>query len=295
MMVDLPSYGYTGRIRLGSFLRQRPLILNYDGSEKLTDFQVKCTLTPSDIPFEKLRADKQDLLFVDNNNDPIPYWIEKADTSGIEVWLKFSEISKGKEVFWLYYGNENFSGASDGEATFEFFDDFEDGVVDTSKWQDWDGTASESDGELLLSENANDLHFYSTITFGMKYIIRTRYLRGYDGGLFFNVQDANNGYLIALRDPTFPEDKFQFWKREAGSWSSLGSINPSVDTSWHIFELKVRDRNYEIYEDGDSKLSATDATWTSGYVGIRGRMPTPTQTDWFLIRKYAEAEPTIMV
>jgi len=99
MMVDLPSYGPTNRIRLGSFLRMKPLVLNYDGSEKLADFQVKCVLTPSDIPFEKLRADKQDLLFMDNNNEPIPYWIEKTDSTEIVVWLKFSEIIPGKEVF----------------------------------------------------------------------------------------------------------------------------------------------------------------------------------------------------
>jgi len=118
MMIDLPSYGPTNRIRLGSFLRVRPLVLNYEGSEKLTDFQVKCVFTPSDIPFEKLRADKQDLLFVNNNNEPIPYWIEKADGTEIVVWLKFPQIISGKEVFWLYYGNGNFSGVSDPDATF---------------------------------------------------------------------------------------------------------------------------------------------------------------------------------
>ena len=117
-MVDLPSYGPTNRIRLGSFLRSRPLFLNYTGNERLIDFQIKCVLTPADIPFEKLRADKQDLLFVDNNNEPIPYWIEKADSIEIIVWLKFSEITPGTEVFWLYYGNGNFLGESNVSTTF---------------------------------------------------------------------------------------------------------------------------------------------------------------------------------
>ena len=118
-MIDLPiRRGYEGpnRVSTSQFLRMRPLWLNYSGSEKLTNFQVQCVLTPSDIPFEKLRADKQDLLFVDNNNEPIPYWIEKADSSEIVVWLKFSEIIPGREVFWLYYSNGHFSGMSDGEA-----------------------------------------------------------------------------------------------------------------------------------------------------------------------------------
>ena len=117
-MIDLPSYSPTNRIRLSSFLRVRPLVLNYEGSEKLTDFQVKCVLTPSDIPFEKLRIDRQDLLFVGNNNELIPYWIENANSTAIIVWLKFPEITPGKEVFWLYYGNGNFSGASNASATF---------------------------------------------------------------------------------------------------------------------------------------------------------------------------------
>jgi len=111
----------------------RPLVLNYEGTEKLTDFQVKCILTPSDIPFEKLRADKEDLLFIDNNNELIPYWVENADNTGIIVWLKFTEINPGEEIFWLYYGNGNSSGVSDGDAVFEFFDDFENY---TEKWQE---------------------------------------------------------------------------------------------------------------------------------------------------------------
>ena len=118
MMVDLPSYGPTNRIRLSSFLRSRPLLLSYKGNDKLTDFQVKCILTSEDIPFEKLRPDKQDLLFIDNNNEIIPYWIEKANSTEIILWLKFSEIIPGKEVFSLYYGNGNFSGISDVSATF---------------------------------------------------------------------------------------------------------------------------------------------------------------------------------
>jgi len=125
MMIDLPARGYRGRIYLGSFLRYRPLWLNYDGSEELTDFQVKCTLTNKDIAFEKLRADKRDLLFIAYDGQLIPYWIESFNDTEIIVWLKFPKIIPGKEVFWLYYGNGNFSGISDASLVFDFFDDFE--------------------------------------------------------------------------------------------------------------------------------------------------------------------------
>ena len=152
-MIDLPTRGYRGRIYLGSFLRYRPLWLKYDGNEKLINFQVKCTLTNKDIAFEKLRADRQDLLFITYDGEAIPYWIENANSTEIIVWLKFSEIIPGTEIFWLYYGNGNFSGASNGEATFEFFDDFEDGIY-TDKWtRIHDITWQESNGYI---EQTND-------------------------------------------------------------------------------------------------------------------------------------------
>ena len=294
-MVDLPSRGYKGRIYLGSFLRHRPLWLEYEGDEKLSNYQVKCVLTNSDIPFEKLRSDKQDLLFISYDGEVLPYWIEKADNSEIIIWLKFPEIPPGKEVFRLYYGNGKFPGASDGEATFDFFDDFDDGVVDTTKWRDWDGTAIEENGLLKLEGNTNDIHFYSKISFGTKYIVRAQHLRGDDGGLFFNVQDGDNGYLIALHDTASEDDTFKLWKRQSGSWSSLASSNPLKDTEWHVYEIRVEDGSYEFFQDDDSKLSASDSTWTTGYVGIRGYSTHSTYTDWFLVRKYASPEPSVKV
>jgi len=153
MMIDLPARGYRGRIYLGSFLRYRPLWLKYNGDGKLTDFQVKCVLTNQDIPFDKLRPDKQDLLFIAPEGESIPYWIESANSTQIIVWLKFSEIIPDKEIFWLYYGNGNFSGSSNGDSVFEFFDDFEDGDY-TDKWSPiHDITCQELNGYI---EQTND-------------------------------------------------------------------------------------------------------------------------------------------
>jgi len=75
--------------------------------------------------------DWRDLRFVDTNNTDLNYWLENDK----KVWVKVPTLPGNSDSeIYMYYGNPSASSASDGEAVFEFFDDFEDGVIDTSKW-----------------------------------------------------------------------------------------------------------------------------------------------------------------
>jgi len=304
MMIDLPSYGPTNRIRLGSFLRFRPLLLNYTGGERLSDFQVKCILTSSDIPFEKLRADKQDLLFIDNNNEPIPYWIEKTNNSEIIVWLKFSEILSGKEVFYLYYGNGKFSGVSDGETVFEFFDDFGGASLNTDKWQTI-GTfdvLETVNGELHAKTEQGSALVVSKSIYNRNIIIEsvTR-LISREVGEAYLVQDIDNW----MNNYYFKGDKWyeRIKRRKSGSESVLASQNVSlVFNTYYLLKtiLKSSDIIFKIYDmDGDLKVTVTasDTTWSNGYVGFRtyGSSGSPAEwyVDWIRVRKYTEIEPFI--
>ena len=148
-MIELPQRCFIGRVNPRWFARVRPLFINYTGSETLTEMQVECVLSSSDIPFEKLRPDKEDLLFVDQNNEVIPHFIKEQNNSEIKLLLKFHTIRPGREIFWLYFGRPDFRG-SDKFSTFFFYDDFEDGELG-SQWTYADGCSSddyyeESDG-----------------------------------------------------------------------------------------------------------------------------------------------------
>jgi len=305
MMIDLPiRRGYEGpnRVSTCQFLRMRPLWLNYDGSEKLTDFQVKCVLTPSDIPFEKLRADKQDLLFVDNNNEPIPYWIEKADSTEIIVWLKFSKIIPGKEVFWLYYGNGNFLGASDISKVFEFLDDFEDG--DISDWNTYNGNWNASNG--YLEQTSTALNGYrakhSTFNIGRDIIIEAKvkasedYMRGIVYAEDFNTnRDGVNGYLF-----DFKASAIRLNYISGDDWTgSPGPISKEVSLTvdeWYTLRLYVLSNGTvkgEVAETGDS-LSFTESTYTSGGVGV-SVFDGDGYWDDIRVCKYASPEPSVSV
>jgi len=201
------------------------------------------------------------------------------------------------KTIYVYYGNPSATSASNGDETFLFFDDFNDQYVDTNKWQDWDGSATElPDGTLKLVGNSRlDIHFYSKTWITNPYIVETRYLRGYDGGLFFDVVDSYNGYLISLRDATMGLPKFEFYKWINGSWYTLTKSNPGVDTDWHKFKLVRNGSSMQIFEDGVLKLTASDGTYSGGYIGIRGWGDHPTYTDWIFVRKYTDPEPIVSV
>jgi len=293
-MIDLPiRRGYDGpnRVSTSQFLRMRPLWLNYDGSEKLTDFQVKCVLTPSDIPFEKLRADKQDLLFVDNNNEPIPYWIEQADSTEIIVWLKFSEIIPGKEVFWLYYGNRNFSGASDGFATFEFFDDFEDGDV-----SDWENpiaiTTNAYQGQYAAKVPAgSDPHPRKPFTYDSDIVIEWAG-NSEDGAGYCGVEifDSSGNWIRW----SFTADLDKMWI-ESNLFSKVSASQTFDGNTWYNFKAIYKTNGYMSIEYEGNILKTTQTYITPNKLGLSRAGSYDELYDIVRVRKYTSPEPSVSV
>jgi len=325
MMIELPQRCFIGRVNPRWFARMRPLYLNYTGSETLTDYQVRCTLTPSDIPFEKLRDDKRDLLFVDRNNEMIPYWIEKADNTEIIVWLKLPEITPGKGVLWLYYGNGNFRGASDGSKVFEFFDCFTGTSLDTSKWSTHGNSSKITvNNELILEKISDDAVAVSgdigNITgaaFDLKYHQEDDgYAASVSIGSGNILQSSGNdkignngwfvddGYYAAFWDYDFGSYyKWKIGKAEAGSLEEdLDEADHAdgADLSYHSFSLRIANGQISLYRDGSLILSASDSSFSTFTKIVLsnaggGFYQSRAHYDDVRVRKYTEAEPFIEV
>jgi len=108
-----------------SFNYIRPIQIK--GSNKdLRDYQVKIVLNRNNFPLEKCKPDGSDIRFRDETGEALPYWIESWTPDEAVVWCKipFIPACRTKDI-WIIYGNPSASSASDGKATFDFFDDFE--------------------------------------------------------------------------------------------------------------------------------------------------------------------------
>jgi len=110
-------------------LRKEITITEISGNA-LTDYQVKI-----EVGYEpQMKPDFSDLRFTDSDGITLlNYWVEKyTEESSATIWVKVPEIpASGVKKIYMYYGNSGAASLSDGDAVFEFFDDF---YTDT-KWE----------------------------------------------------------------------------------------------------------------------------------------------------------------
>lgn len=129
----------------------------------LIDFQVPVILDVSNFGFSKANVDGSDIRFTDENGDELPYWIEEWDFGRYaKIWVRVPFIpANGEARIRMYYGNPAASGVSNGDATFEFFDDFEGASLNTSKWDvGGSGTGRFSVNKGVLTLYVMDRSYY---------------------------------------------------------------------------------------------------------------------------------------
>jgi len=116
---------------------RKPVTINNLG-DALSDYQVLVTLNSSNFDYSKANPDGSDIRFVDGDNTiALNYWIEEWNAAGdSRIWVAVPSVDgSGSTTIYMYYGNSGASDASDGDATFEFFDDFLGTSLDKNKWQ----------------------------------------------------------------------------------------------------------------------------------------------------------------
>ncbi len=112
----------------GSWQYYKEITISNSGGA-LSDYQVLVQLSSSNFP-TNARSDGADVRFTDASGGiELSYWIESWDYSGrsAKIWVKVPSIPAGEiTTIHMYNGNPSAGSASSGDATFEFFDDFDD-------------------------------------------------------------------------------------------------------------------------------------------------------------------------
>jgi len=156
---------------LSGWKYRKPItISNTNNPNGLADFQVLVVVdTASLVSAGKMKSDCSDIRFTDENGTLLPYWIEDgtANTENTRIWVKVPSIPAGStKTIFMYYGNPSASPASNGDAVFLFFDDFNGVTLNTSKWNIvdvWNANYTLSNGQLvvkLFPPVSEDADFY---------------------------------------------------------------------------------------------------------------------------------------
>ena len=130
-----------------------------------TDYQIRLSISNAlgaDIDcsgnsenFPAAEDDGGDLRFSNSAEDEeLSFWVESVVSGVATVWVKVGDDLGTDRDIYMFYGNALATNASDGGGTFIFFDDFETGTINSSKW-DVTGTVAETGGAAKIGKTSN--------------------------------------------------------------------------------------------------------------------------------------------
>jgi len=271
----------------------------------LTDYQILVQLNSTNFDFSKANPDGSDIRFVDEDDTTkLSYWIEEwnASSQTAKIWVKVPSIPAGEKTIYLYYNNSNAVSESDGDAVFDFFDDFEGTSLDASKWNLVKGTEGSNvfveNGELKVTSNA--VLIQSIKSFSQGYLLESKHRI---------ISYAGYGHIIhGFRETTSKNAEhliFASNNRLYADGSATGGSYAVPTDTYHLFQVKVKDNTAkaEIYDmSGNQKDSISGtATFSSAVITLVERPESCTsgsmdaRWDWIRVRKYTEPEPSVSV
>lgn len=293
--------------------------------EALTDYQVR-VLVPYD---NRMRADWGDLRFVDKDGGDLPYWIESRNAAGAIVWVRLPKVASGRSWFFLLFGDALAESASDGEATFLFFDDFEDGFRQEKWLRNAEGGDGKSgayvrDGCMVVQGGDNlapgwmssevDLPSSVTVMSRMRCVYGNQYSRG---GFMLIRRDRAERQLELDEAVTGVEYNYYAYKETASP--NADCFAPLPHTKDVKLDTYIRDKwfrqtlSYDGTTDRDNVVYSRvvdDREQTITHSAARCDRPLrihlkpwawkrrPSHRismDWIAVRRYAAEEPTTEV
>ncbi|MDI6777894.1 MAG: DUF2341 domain-containing protein [Patescibacteria group bacterium] len=309
--------------------RQKIQLTNSTGAD-LTDFQVSTAVDTATLitAGKMITGTCADMRFTDSKGQQLDYWIEEnnpgCNSATTKVWIKAPKVYNGTNAtsIYMYYGNPSATATQSGDKTFEFFDDFNDGTIDSRKWtmaaNGNGGSYTETSGQMQLTASNNldgsataqtiktftnnvvmewrrynTQQNYNDLSFGYGNVV------SYYGGSDWYHTRPSNGYIHFVQDNTnsnYRRDTTNLsgtidgpdsgqWVKHKSIYSSAGLWNWYYDTG----------SGYTLLGSGytDATYLANDKYILLSRGGYSGAAYGGTsQFDYIFTRKYASADPT---
>ncbi len=162
------------------------VIDNTFNTENLTDYQINITF-PYDF---EMQGNFSDLRFTDTDGTTeLGFWVQNyTENISASVWINVPSISNTSlKMIYVYYGNPSAGSASNGSATFDFFEDFDNILDTTNKWSLTGGSYTLSNNRLNYTYDGSatdylrsvsnfsrpfvwEVDFYPTMGYGLGWI-----------------------------------------------------------------------------------------------------------------------------
>ncbi len=311
---------------LAGFQYQREVAIQENAGETLRDYQVLVELSGSDFP-EEAQADGDDIRFADADGVNLGYWVEEFDAGSrrAKMWVAVPLIPANGEVgVTMWYGNPGAESESDGEAVFEFFDDFDTNTLsnydinlDTVPASGWkppvDPTYDPTNRRININngdniettispKNTDFLNVYAEAIFHLD----GAYPEGGTGKISIRWQDANNWYQGGKSGARYSKTGGgggacsyitpTIYKIFAGNDACLAApasnsyINLGTE---HKIGFGVAGNTLKLFLNDDLILQTTDGSITSPGRIVFSGMQYRGWIDNIRVRQYSASEPTV--
>jgi len=280
-------------------LRYREITVSNNETSALSDFQV-----PIEIGGDFLdKADPNNLFLVDDNGVLYPYWVEqwKRPTGKARIWTKVDLPASGNKILNLYYDGIVGENPANGDDVFEFFDDFDGGLLNTDKWAEINNTTiSLSSSNIALSD---DGQIESKDSFGNGHIFESRvYATEQDSNFLRLYKDSDNFYELGNSDADANDnfERVRLRTKLSGTYYDVAVDKLDIRGVHKRYKLRRRSNGYiDAYQE-DSLVGTQSSHLVSSDLKLRLNVWDSSQestlyADWVFVRKYTANEPSVSV
>lgn len=294
-----------------------PITIN--SNDSLNDYQLQITIdTASLVATGKMQDSGNDIRFTGADGmTQINYWIDSGmNTSSTVIWVKVPSIPAGNSMIYMYYGNTSALAASDGDGTFIFFDDFENGFTPDGKWT----IVNQDAGSISLSTNnvfqgassirITDSPNGSNLGLYAYFSPQTECMIEY--AIYFTQQGSKEIQMLDVAQTIGPRGEFvrskgntntleyyvtgwtSLGKFQAGRWYQCRTVIPDITTATDYYSLYFYSDTGNLLVQADNLRFNNNADLDSlaffKYIGTSDSR-TDTCLDVVKVRAYTATEP----
>jgi len=300
-----------------TFKYRRKITITEQSGSDLTDYQVLIELNSTNFDFTHTQTNGEDIRFTDANGNLLSYWIEEWDAvnESAKVWVKVPSIPANSEVeIFMYYGNPTLMSESNGDAVFDFFDDFEGTSIDTSKWErtHTGGSTSVSDSVVSISASNGAWEGWKAPAYqfgaGLIYESKKKFSATDNGMQIDGLSDFGTttffGNDALLHNFEVYHNQVRTYNDGSATTNDMTNLEDKSEV-WHIIRIIWKSTTEAVFEvlNEDYSLDTT-ITHTTNVPDANNLVPffrgsaysdnsCTHYWDWIRVRKYTEPEPSV--
>jgi len=250
-----------------------------------------------------IQSDFADVRFTNADQETLlPYWLEgiygTSPNRTATYWVKIPQLPPEGLTIYLYYGSLDAEDLSDGEAVFDFFDDFDGYELDSEKWEaalNTDSSRIEAADSLLRVQDAK--------------IISAAYEFGY-GILEYKAKSTGGAIAGIIRGSAAEGEDMVIYSSAAdnaqhciavGDYVKANSEEPIGIETFYVYSAAADGTGLAFIRYGESGFEPeAEAEYEDtgapdmGFIGVySGGEGTGAYYDWIRVRQLASPAPGV--